>query len=372
MAKPTNGACCVWDLTVAGSVDRERLKDAFNTAGKRWCFQLEAAPTTGTLHYQCRISLKVRKRENQVVSWAHQVFGDGVHVSRTSTANSLNDFYVMKSETRVEGPWSDSDEVDVGFIDWIYDSWVPRDFQGAVISMVSDHLRKIATKSPDLDRRSIHSIIDTKGCIGKTAVINYLGQRRQALRVPSINDTERLMTYVANMIHERGNIGAYIIDMPRAADCKNQAGFYRAIEQLKSGWTYDWRYKSRDFYFPPPFVLVVCNEAPNVKLLSADMWRLWMVNDNHQLVAYDPNAQLNRQAAEQWDALNNLALQTQGYPGVALQLKVEPDLAPPSLTAVPLPVLPPPPPPLGLLPPISPPRTSSRSFSPTSTNTISV
>ena len=87
-----------------------------------WCnkfvFQLEKSSPTdknpdGYIHWQCRINLVKKKTLASAVKELGEAIG--AHVSPTSTnvhinAKSFN--YVMKEDTRLEGPWTDEIKLD--------------------------------------------------------------------------------------------------------------------------------------------------------------------------------------------------------------------------------------------------------------------
>jgi len=97
-----------WDFTLkAEGIDVEKLKKDLEIFCKKWCFQLEKGSTTGYLHYQGRISLKVRKRDVKPVFKKYGYYN--IFLTPTSTTCRRDDFYVMKDETRVKGPWMDEE-----------------------------------------------------------------------------------------------------------------------------------------------------------------------------------------------------------------------------------------------------------------------
>jgi len=108
----------MYDLTITANAEedgvpvpeetvRQGITQFFVENCKKWCFQLEKGKS-GYEHYQGRISLKERKRLNQVVEIFKETL-PGAHWSLTSVANRDNNFYVMKAETRIDGPWTNED-----------------------------------------------------------------------------------------------------------------------------------------------------------------------------------------------------------------------------------------------------------------------
>jgi len=95
--------CCVWDFTLTKSEvkDLSDLKDKIKKDCKKWCFQLERGES-GYEHYQGRVSLKIKSRKGP--SWYK------IRWSPTSGENKDNDFYCCKDDTRIAGPWKDTDK----------------------------------------------------------------------------------------------------------------------------------------------------------------------------------------------------------------------------------------------------------------------
>lgn len=74
----------------------------------KFCFQIEKAPTTGRLHLQGRIRVRAKCRL-AVLKATFDQFLPGAHWSPTVSANAASNLfsYVMKEDTRVEGPWDE-------------------------------------------------------------------------------------------------------------------------------------------------------------------------------------------------------------------------------------------------------------------------
>ena len=97
-------ACCVYDFT-SFEENKDDIRKWCDKWCKKWTFQQEECPSTGNLHFQGRISLKTKKRANEI-SKDDLKF----HFTVTSKANRDNDFYCCKEDTRMDGPWRDDDE----------------------------------------------------------------------------------------------------------------------------------------------------------------------------------------------------------------------------------------------------------------------
>lgn len=267
----------VFDFTIASDKNSfDKVKGWLIENCKKWTFQQEAGEQTGYLHWQGRCSLKVKSRlatlTNKLIAGAELV---AFHFSITSDANKTNAFYVMKPETRVAGPWADTDQVEeplprdvVALIE--ADSWYPWQ-------------RSFIAKCASYEQRKINILFDPIGNRGKSAVVRYLCCKGLARKIPMLNSVKDIMGYVLNFEHSK----AYIVDMPRAVHKNGLLEFWSALENVKDGYAFDIRYKPRERHADPPVVWVITNVIPATELLSRDRWQLWRITDDKELVLQD-------------------------------------------------------------------------------------
>lgn len=252
--------CVTYDLTLwCHKISWNEVKIIFKRECRQWSFQKEKGDEKGTFHYQCRIKSKCKLRAAGVKNW----FEKGVcRVSLTSNANRDNMFYVTKDETRVEGPWADTD------------AYVPRQIRE--ITTLYPWQESIIEISKIWDTRTINIIVDTEGNIGKTVLCMHMGVYQLGTIIPYCNDYRDLM----RMVMDRPKRGCYLIDLPRAINKERLYQMYSGIETVKSGYCWDDRYKFREEYFDCPSIFVFTNCPPNLSLLSRDRWKLWCIRDN--------------------------------------------------------------------------------------------
>lgn len=257
----------VYDFTGSSEkIEFTVLRDALIKHCKKWTFQKEEGSKTGFLHYQGRVSLKVKNRLSGVINLFKEI---PMRWSITSTENRDNCFYVLKDDTRVEGPWSDSDEV-------IY---IPRQIRD--IDNLYPWQEKIIKISKKWDTRTIHCIIDLEGNNGKTSLMTYMMVHKLGEIIPFCNDYRDIMRFVMDM----PTSNCYLIDMPRAINKEKLFQMWSGIETVKNGYAFDDRYHFRRKIFDCPQIFVFMNTPPNKNLLSRDRWKLWTIEDYH-LVKY--------------------------------------------------------------------------------------
>lgn len=264
--------CCVYDLTIPLiNITQTDLASRFENYCKKWVFQAEKGDETGYLHWQCRISTKVKCALKQVI----EKFKDlTAHVSTTSTQNMGNDFYCTKEESRVEGPWRDTDEKP-GYVQKRFRgefTWKP--WQQSVLNSME--------LTPD--DRTINVIFDPQGNHGKSFLSSYCAQHGLARVLPSLNDYKEIVQFAMSFPTR----STYFLDMPRGLPKKHLNGIYSGLENMKNGWLFETRYHGRELWFEPPHIWVYTNVMPGLTLLSADRWKLWEINDEQELVEYLP------------------------------------------------------------------------------------
>lgn len=264
----------VYDFTIGEHLANKDEVIAFlETLAKKWCFQLEQGEETGYRHWQGRMSLKVKTRLTTLA----KKFVRGAHLSPTCDQNKGNMFYVMKDETRLEGPWKDDDEEE---------KKMP--FQLAKITTFHLWQGKIKMMMEQKDERTVHLIYDKEGCKGKSTFVLLMMWHKLGRKIPFCNDYRDIMRMVMDM----PDSPAYFIDMPRAASKDKLYQMFSAIEEIKNGYAYDDRYKFQEKIFDAPQVFVFTNKFPDLELLSNDRWKFWQIKDLDLVPYYPSGAEL--------------------------------------------------------------------------------
>lgn len=255
-------ACCVWDFTLGESFSTvDDLKKFLRQTCKKWTFQLEKGEKTGFLHYQGRVSLKVKARKGP----AH----NGIHWSVTHDENKDNLFYVIKTDTRVDGPWSDTDK------------YIPR--QAREIELYT--WQKQIVGDLDWDTRTINVLFNPSENIGKSTLTNWAGSRGIARKLPVMDSHKDYM----RMVMDCPKVRLYLVDFPRALNKTQCCGFWSAIEEIKNGYAYDDRYGFKEEYFDCPNIWVFTNTLPDTTVLTGDRWKFWQVDYEKKLVQFYPD-----------------------------------------------------------------------------------
>jgi hypothetical protein len=179
-----------WSVTIQSNYGElpsvQRMKEICEEFALQWVFQRERGKKANKAHYQGRIILKEGQPKHTMI---YCFESRGIHqndITFSPESNkSLNQggltFYVMKDETREEGPWHDVsfkppkkrsyDGSDLKVMD------TPFPWQQKVIDMVQN--------IPD--DRTVNWIFNDKGCAGKSKLMKYMrwnSERFDMARIP--------------------------------------------------------------------------------------------------------------------------------------------------------------------------------------------
>lgn len=271
--KKLSNPVCVWDLTVGdGYTNVEDLLKLMKTHCKKYCFQREQGEETGFNHFQGRISLKIKQR----LSGVKNLFGiKEAHWTITSNANRGNMFYANKEETRIEGPWSDESK----------DIYIPYQYQG-ILDNLRPFQQHIFDRKDDRDPRKINIVVDERGNRGKSSLAAIMEIMGYAIDMPPCNDGEKLIQSLLDMCYEKTRDPKVIfIDLPRSMNQDKLFGMYTAIEQIKKGKLYDFRYNYKSWWIDAPQIWVFCNIEPHKGYMSRDRWNMFTINDENELIS---------------------------------------------------------------------------------------
>ena len=156
-----------YDFTYFGPKDGdlpaiELFVELWRPLFKKWTFQLEKTPTTNKLHYQGRGSLHKKKRHGELCTLLNETDLRGMDVSESSNnSNSLEVFYALKYDTRIEGPWTDRT--------WVEPEYVPRQYRG-YMEKLFPYQKQIFDSRLTFSDREVNLVCDKRGNNGKSTV----------------------------------------------------------------------------------------------------------------------------------------------------------------------------------------------------------
>lgn len=277
----TENACAMWDLRFnADGIDYNVVINQFKLICKKFVFQLEQGETTGYLHYQCRVSFAKRHYKNQSLFSLFTLIPVPNYMMPTANANFYKGdvFYVMKPETRIDGPWDER----------VTEKYIPRQYRNK-LSQLRPFQKKIFEEAEIFDDRIINLIYCKKGNVGKSTIASVCELFGNGIDLPPVNDAEKLIQSCCDICEAKGlrNPSPIFVDLPRAMNKDRLNGIYTAIEQIKKGKLFDLRYKYKEYWIDSPQIWVFSNIEPELHMLSQDRWKLWVINDNYELENYE-------------------------------------------------------------------------------------
>jgi hypothetical protein len=260
--QPSKWTWTYWIPEGTDPMESKKIIDKYlKLHSKKWTYQLEKGEQSGRLHFQGRATFKSGCRNP---GEAQIKFGE-LHMANLAYEHNTekSEYYCMKEDTRVDGPWTDKMEP----------VFIPRQLQE--IGKLYDWQDKVIDLSKTWDTRHIHVIVDPSGNKGKSTLVTYMGVHGLGKQLPFCNDFKDLL----RMCYDVGPKPAYLIDMPRAIAKNKLHQLYGAIESIKSGYCYDERYEFKDRYFNCPNIFIFSNVPPDLDLLSVDRWVIWTIKD---------------------------------------------------------------------------------------------
>lgn len=274
--------CAQYDFTYwlnDNSYDLVGFVGFIRTLFKMWVFQKECCPSTGTLHFQGRGSLMKKKRWGELKALIAEHNVSNLKVFPSSNPSQVHDiFYMMKLDTRQEGPWDNRS--------WKDPPYIPRQYRG-IEQKLYPFQKQIIESKKDFEYRHVNLVFDQKGNSGKTTLAALGSLVHGGFDIPVVADTEKLMYTVCNKLRDAGcrEPGLMFLDLPRAAlhSEKKWSEFLTCIELIKKGYTYDLRNHFKDWWFDSPQVWVFTNNLPEIHLLSPDRWVIWVINNDREL-----------------------------------------------------------------------------------------
>lgn len=283
----TDSPLATWDMTLSKEFcsDYMCIIRDLESISKKWVFQEELSEN-GYEHFQIRFSLIKKKRKSALVKLLQETEGlQTGSVSPTSNAGVGKGFqYTMKLDTRVAGPWADTDPE-------------PQFIQRSTLRIKELYpwQKRVEASTKVEELRKVNILMDASGNTGKSTLVKVLEARRLAVKLPLTRDYKDIIQMAhgiaVGLTRKDTSLGCFMVDMPRGIAKKDMAGFYSAIETLKDGNLFDMRYKFNKYMIDEPVVWIFTNQLPDLELLSRDRWVIWEIDQStNDLVDVTANA----------------------------------------------------------------------------------
>lgn len=270
-----------FDITVpvAMAGTRADLDKRLRSVAKKFVYQLEDTSTgdfAGFRHYQIRLHLIKRSTCYNLLQLIIPACPGHWSVTSADThaCNTFN--YVMKVDTRVEGPWTEKDT---------NPDPPPMTRQLALFNKLQFFLWQVHVlcMCHELDDRTIKVIYDPFGDSGKSIFAEYLEYHGYAFELPPLKSIEDIMQFCFSF----PTAATYLIDMPRSMKKDKLGEFYAGLETLKNGVVYDTRYCGKKKRFDRPQVIVFTNILPEFSMLSTGRWEVYRMTLEKDLELID-------------------------------------------------------------------------------------
>lgn len=264
-----------WTAANTGE-NRQKLINIFKTYAKRWIFQAEEGEKTKTPHYQGYISTK-RKTKNHILAQLFRMLGvEGSLDITPAVGNSESEaqvaisYYVMKDETRVDGPWL-SQRIYTGA-----DLWPEQKMPNWQKYILSLYRTPMDVFGPEA--RYVNWVYDPPGSKGKSRFLKFLHYKED---IPMISAAKAADIFC--FVREFPNKVGYTINLTRTLGrdtCMSE--LYQAIESLQDGHFFTGKYNSSVTIMDIPRIWVMGNRYPDVGTLTRDRWKIWIFDDNDE------------------------------------------------------------------------------------------
>lgn len=247
------------------------MKDILDEFAKQFCFQKEAGSQTSHLHYQARVIMEdAQMKDTMLTIFEARGIARSDITFLPESNNSIKQgglsFYVMKDDTRVEGPWYDAS----------YNPKKRKRYEGKDLACMATPLpfqqTIIDAIKEQADDRSINWVVNVTGCAGKSKLMKYLRFNKfDMCRVPLGSATQIKTSVIA-----KGEHSVYMVDLPRVrGGDERQSEIFSSLEEIKNGWVESAMYgKTEELLMEPPHIWIFSNEWPNPSLASLDRWRV--------------------------------------------------------------------------------------------------
>lgn len=271
-----------WDFSLKkGDETSKDIRNNLRNTANLWAFQEEVGES-GYKHWQGRIRLHKKKRKDDVLKLFSGTVFEKAHWSNTTVdvhvSKTFN--YVIKCDTRVDGPWTDKMEEPEDMPWQLEEVTELRPWQQEIVTTMEN--QKVKGKR---DGRTINVLYHPGGNMGGTIIKDWLRWNHKATVIPLMTDTQDICA----MVMCKPKDTSYFIDMPRNVPRGKLPGFWNGVESIKDGYCWDKRNRFRDRLFGRPCIWIKTNELPCEDMLSRDRWKIWTVNDPMgKLVEYTP------------------------------------------------------------------------------------
>lgn len=240
-----------------------------------YIFGKEIAPTTNTRHLQGFISFEKKTRPLEKIPIKN------IHWEKCKGSKDDNIKYCMKDGDYI----TNIPNGEIRKLQPLKLISNLRPFQKQIVEMIE--------KEPD--DRTIVWIYESKGNVGKTQLCKYLSNKYNA--IPLEGKKNDILFCAAQYPSE-----VYIYDLERSME---DYVSYASIEKIKNGYFMCSKYESKPIIRNSPHVIIMSNFLPDTSQLSLDRWRIYTIDDAHNLILYEEKKISQKRIIESKKTNNN-------------------------------------------------------------------
>lgn len=228
--------------------------------------QLEKCPSTSCFHYQgyCRFPKKTRPIEH----FNNTIF-DKIHWEKSRNIDASK-YYCIKEETAEGDIRTNCPEIlqDIKYRNQLLTVDKLRPWQKDIYN--------ICCNEPD--NRTINWIYDPLGGGGKSQLCKLIEFKFKKCIGPLCGKAADMKFAIAEYIDvNKIKPEIVLIDIPRSTDTNFLS--YTGIEEIKNGFFFCTKYKSKAVRMCSPHVFIFSNDKPDLSKLTGDRWKLFQISE---------------------------------------------------------------------------------------------
>lgn len=239
---------------------------------KQYIFQLEASRDIhdekgANYHLQGFISTILKVRPSILHKKANDSEFAGTYIEPSACKDSVM-AYSMKNTTRIDGPWTDQDDVV---------KYNGNDLPSELLSWQKSLENYI--EGP-VDDRKIIWIWDPEGASGKSKFCKLMDYKNNTITI-GYSDSKDAMYVVSKNPGKR----CYFFDLTRTKPKMfSNADIYSSLEMVKNGHFLNVKYESNIVIMDVPHVCVFSNNLPNLSAISMDRWSVYRLMNGYPVL----------------------------------------------------------------------------------------
>lgn len=277
------GACASWDFRANKDYyTKFQIVEFLKKYSKRWVFQLEKGEENGYEHWQGRFSLFKKVRKNglrNIMDMENFAIPNFLIPTITEVHDNKQFNYVLKEQTRIEGPWTDKNINQ--FDEFKKPDYIPRYLQKFNEDNLYPWQKHILESRKEEYTRKVNLVVDRKGCNGKSTIANYVKFHRLGYCAPPYTECKEIIQAVCDMLMAKQDRepGLLIMDIPRAFDIEKLQGIVAAVEIIKSGSVCDGRNHYKEWDFEPPAIWIFTNNFIENENFAQNRWNVYNLHN---------------------------------------------------------------------------------------------